>query len=67
MWLPVDYEKYDSRKARDSEKDTDLSPKHRPIVRDIGGQLLGANRRATDWRDGWLGDKQRRGSDGLPH
>jgi len=60
MWLPIDYKKYDGRKARDGEKDTDLSPKHRRIVRDIGGQLLGANRRTTDWRDGWLGDKQRR-------
>jgi hypothetical protein len=52
MWLPIDHEKYDSRKARDGEKNTDLSPLHLLIVRDIGGRLLGANGRKTDWRGG---------------
>jgi hypothetical protein len=37
MWLPIHHEKHDRRKARDGEKDTDLSPIHRPIVRDIWG------------------------------
>jgi len=37
MWLPIHHEKHDRRKARDGEKDTDLSPIHRPIVRNIWG------------------------------
>jgi hypothetical protein len=48
MWLPIDHEKYDSRKARDGEKNSDLFPLHLLIVRDIAGPLLGANSRKTD-------------------
>jgi hypothetical protein len=52
MWLPIHHEKYDSRKGRDAEQDTDLCPIHPPTVRNIEGLLLGANRRKTDWRGG---------------
>jgi hypothetical protein len=35
MWLPIHHKKCDARKARDPEQDTDLSPMHFAIVRDI--------------------------------
>src|SRR5271169_434369 len=34
VWLPIHHEKHDSRKARDAEKDTGLSPFHLPTLRD---------------------------------
>jgi hypothetical protein len=52
MRLSVNHEKHDCRKARDSEKDTDLSPNHLFILRDIGVGLRGTNSRKTDWRGG---------------
>jgi hypothetical protein len=52
MWLSTDHEKYDSRTAGDGENNTDLSPIHLLILRDIGDRSLGANSRKTDWRGG---------------
>jgi hypothetical protein len=43
--MVMDHEKHDCREARDSEKDTDLSPCHLATVREIGGRLRGANSR----------------------
>jgi hypothetical protein len=52
MWLSIHHEKRDSRKACDSEKDTDLSPVHIYYRTRCRGRLRGANSRKTDWRGG---------------
>ena len=40
LWLPIDHEKHDCRKARDGKKDSDLSPFHLPIVGDMEVRCL---------------------------